>query len=411
MVNKKLCNLNQTASEGIMSILSKYPEVIANSFENVRPSTVAVTHRFELSANNPIHQKARRMSPMHSEIVRKEIDRTLAAGVVTAVESSWTFPAVIDTKKDVYPRFCVDYWKLNSVMHADRWPLPRVDEILDDMKGSSEFTTIDLFQGYWQIKMDETCKEKASLMCRYGTFQFEVIPFGLIDSQAIFQRMMDRILLRVNNVSCYVEGMVIFSGNEEEHLKCLENVFATLKENGLRFRIKKCSFMQSSVELLGQIVDKCGVHVDEEKISKIKEPSPPMTRKELRSFLGLASYYRRFVPDFGNISKPLNTKTSEKVTFVWTEEMQTSFDTLKQKLITVPVLAYPDYQKAFLVCTDASNKAIGTVLSQLGDNGREHPIHYDSRILSDTESTYSAFERDALRGSIRIEKIQILLDP
>ncbi len=127
-------------------------------------------------------------------------------------------------------------------MHADRWPLPRVDEILDDMRGSSVFTTIDLFQGYWQIKMDETCKEKAAFICRYGTFQFEVMQFGLMNSQATFQRMMDRILLNVAKVRCYVDDVVIFSKNTEEHASHLENVFAILKNNGLRLRIKKCFY-------------------------------------------------------------------------------------------------------------------------------------------------------------------------
>ena len=162
-------------------------------------------------------------------------------------------------------------------MHADRWPLRRVDEILDDMKGSSIFRTIDLFQSYWKIKMNEAWKEKAAFICRYGIFQFEVMPFGLMSSETIFERVMDRILLRVNNVKCCVDDVVIFSRNEEEHLKHVENVFAILKENSLLLRIKKCSFMQSSVDLLGHIVAKYGLHVDEEKIS---------TRKELRSFLG-----------------------------------------------------------------------------------------------------------------------------
>ncbi len=145
-------------AEAVKKILRDYPEVIANSFEDVRPSRVSVMHRFELTSENPMYQKARRMSPPHNEIIRKEIDRMLAAGIITPLESPWTSPVVIATKKDGSPRFSVDYRKLNSMMHADRWPFPRVDEILDDMRGSSVFTTTDLFQGYWQIKMDETSK-------------------------------------------------------------------------------------------------------------------------------------------------------------------------------------------------------------------------------------------------------------
>ncbi len=145
-------------------------------------------------------------------------------------------------KKDGSARFCVDYRKLNAVMHAERWPLLHVHEILDYMRESSVFTTTDLFQGYCQIKMDETCKEKAAFICRYGNKQFEVMPFGLMNSQDTFQRMMDRILLNVDNVLCYFDDVVIFSKNTEEHEAHLENVFQILKDNGLRLRIKKCSF-------------------------------------------------------------------------------------------------------------------------------------------------------------------------
>ncbi len=157
------------------------------------------------------------MSPSHNDVVHKEIDRMLDAGIIIPVESSWTSPVVIATKKDGSPQFCVDYRKLNAAIHADRWPLPRVDEILDDMEGSSVFTTIDLFQGYWQIKMDETCKKKAAFICRYETFQFEVMSFGLMNSQATFQRMTDRILLNVANVRCCIDDDVIFSKNAKEH--------------------------------------------------------------------------------------------------------------------------------------------------------------------------------------------------
>ncbi len=165
-----LPHLNTKDADAVKKIIREYPEVIANSFEVVKPSTVSVTHRFELTSENPIYRKARRMSPSYNEIVRKEIDRRLATVIITPLESSWLSPVVIATKKDGSPRFCVDYRKLNSVMHADCWTLPRVDEILDYVRGSSIFTTVDLFQGYWQIKMDECCKEKTAFICRYWTF-------------------------------------------------------------------------------------------------------------------------------------------------------------------------------------------------------------------------------------------------
>ena len=313
---------------------------------------------------------------------------------------------VIAAKEDGSPRFSVDYRKLNSVMHADYWHLSRVDEILDDMRGSSVFTTIDLFQGYWQIKMDETCKEKAAFICRYGTFQFEVMPFGLMNSQATFQRMIDRILLNVANIRCYVDDVVIFPKSTEEHARHLENVFAILKNNGLKLRIKKCSFMHPNVELLGHIVDKNGVHVDDQKVEKVRDAIPPTTRKELRSFLGLAAYYHRFIPGFVRIARPLNEKTSDNLKFVCSEDMQTAFQELKVKLTSVTVLAYSDYEKPFVVCTDASSKEIGAVLSQADENGRDHPIHYASRVLSSAEPNYSAFIKETLGVVFALKKFR-----
>ncbi len=218
--------------------------------------------------------------------------------------------------------------------------------------------------------------------------------------------MMDRILLKVDNVRCYVDDVVIFSKNTEEHAVHLDNVLRILKDNGLRLRIKKCSFMQPSVELLGHIVDKNVVHVDDQKVEKVRAAIPPTTRKELRSFLGLASYYRRFIPGFTKKARPLNEKTSHKVKFEWSEELMNSFEELKVKLKSAPVLSYLEYAKQFLVCTDASSRAVGAVLSQADGNGRDHPIHYASRALSAAESNYSAFEREALGVIFALKKFR-----
>ncbi len=227
-----------------------------------------------------------------------------------------------------------------------------------------------------------------------------------MNSQATFLKMIDRILLYVANIRCYVDYVVIFSKTTEEHGSHLGNVFAILKNNGLRLRIKKCSFMQQSVELFGHIVDKNGVHVDEQKVEKVRDAIPPTTRKELRSFLGLASYYRRFIPGFARITRPLNENASGNVKFVWSENMQAAFEELKVNLTSDSALAYPDYEKPFVVCTDASSKAVGAVLSQVDEDGRDYPIHYASRALSSAESNYSAFERKALDVAFALKKFR-----
>ena len=170
MVYQKLCHLDVAHAQKIKDLFEEYPDVIAESFDDVRPSNVNVMHKFELTTNQPIFQKLRRVPPAYNEIIKKEVDRMLKAGIITRIESAWTSPVVIVTKKDGSPRFCVDYRRLNAIMKRDRWPMPRVDEIFDEINGSKIFTTIDLFQGYWQIRMDEACKEKTTFICRYGTF-------------------------------------------------------------------------------------------------------------------------------------------------------------------------------------------------------------------------------------------------
>ena len=406
LMTQKLSHLGPEYSQKLMDLLGDYPDVIAETFEDVRPSNVDVRHKFELTNDRPIFQKLRRVPPAYNAVIKKEVDHLLETGIITRTESSWTSPVVIVTKKDGNPRFCVDYRRLNAVMKRDRWPMPRVDEIFDEINGSKIFTTIDLFQGYWQIKMDEACKEKTTFICRYGTYQFEVMPMGLMNSGATFQRMMDTILVNVSNVKCYIDDVVIHSATMEEHMVHLETVMELLKKHGLKLRLKKCSFMQPRVELLGHFVDKDGVHVDGVKVERIRNAHPPTTRKELRSFLGLASYYRRFIKSFAKIAGPLTEKTSESITYEWTDEMQMAFEELKESLTKPPVLVYPNYGKPFIVSTDASSKAVGAVLSQLDDNGREHPIHYASRNLNEAEKNYSAFEREALGIVFALKKFR-----
>ncbi len=186
-----------------------------------------------LSLKSPICQKARRMSLVYNEIVRRRFYRILSAEIISPVESDWTSPVVIATKKDRPPRFCADYRRQNSVKVADRWPSPQVDNIIDDMCGNVVFRTIDLFQGIGKITIGKTCKDKQVFICRYGSFQFEIIPFVLISAQEQFQRKMIRTLFNVENVRCYVDDVVIFSKDKEDHLVYLKDVFELLDGNRL----------------------------------------------------------------------------------------------------------------------------------------------------------------------------------
>ncbi len=257
-------------------------------------------------------------------------------------------------------------------MKRDRCPLPLINEIFDEVRGSTVFITLKFFQKYCQIKMHESCKETRTFICRYETFQFEVMPFGLKNSGATFQRMMDNLLANVSNAKCYVDALVVHSAPMEENVEHLEKVMSLLRKRGFRVRLSKCFIMPSRVQLLGHGIDKYRVYIHEDKVKKTRDVQPLGEAKELRSFLGLASYYLRFIKGLAKIASPLSEKTSEKVDFEWTSEIQEAFETLKQALIAAPVLVFPGFAKPFIAGTDALKRAIGAVLSQKDENRREN---------------------------------------
>ena len=199
----------------------------------------------------------------------------LKAGIITASSSAWSFPVVIASKKEGKPRFCVDYRALNRVMKADRWPLPKIEELFDDLSGSRFFTTLDLFSGYWQVRMENSCKEKTTFICRFETFQFEVMPFGLMNAPSTFQRIMDFVFRTFNYVQVYLDDVVIHSSTIAEHTEHLLEVVQVISKHGLKLKVEKCSFAQSRVRLLGHVVDKDGVSVDPEKVAAIQDVHLP----------------------------------------------------------------------------------------------------------------------------------------
>ena len=365
VTDEKSTHLREEYAANIKWLTQSYPEVIVPSFDDVKPPKFKVTHKFESISEEPISQRLRRLPPTYNEIVKKEVYRMLQEGTITPDESAWTSPSVLATKKDDSQRFCIDFRNLNAVMKSDKWPVPFVEEIFDELKGSSIFTTLDLFQRYWQFKMDEIFKDKTTFIFKFGMYLLEVMLFGLKNSGATFQRITDNTLLNVSNVKSYVYGVVVHSATEES----LENVFALLLKHQLRIRLKKCSFMQPRVELMGHCIEKESIHTDERKAQTIRDAHPPRSREVLRSFLGIASYYRRFIKNFVNIVRPLSKMTSEKTEFDWTLPLQKSFDTLKQALTTAPVLACPDFSEPFLMATGAFSAADRAVFLQLDENG------------------------------------------
>src|SRR5580765_2349779 len=333
--------------------------------------------------------------------MREEVDKILedmsSQGVIEESQSPWVSPAVMVKKKDGSIRFCVDYRKLNEVTIKDSYPLPRIDDILDQLAGNSWFSTLDLKSGYWQIKIRPEDKEKTAFSIGKGLWQFTVMPFGLCNAPATFERLMEKVLRNLISKIClvYLDDVIIFGKTFTEMINNLKIVFSRLKEANLKINPKKCILFENNVKYLGNIVSAEGVTTDPEKIIAVKDWPVPHTRKQLRSFLGFCSYYRKFVKGFSSLAKPLYTLTENKVKFEWEEKCQEAFEKLKSLLSSSPILSFPKEEDEFILDTDASNIGIGAVLSQKQD-GSEKVIAYFSRVLSKSERNYCVTRRELL---------------
>ncbi|KAL5469541.1 hypothetical protein EMCRGX_G030811 [Ephydatia muelleri] len=355
----------------------------------------------------PVREPIRRIPHALQETVKLEVKKMLKDGVIRESNSPWSSPIVMIKKKDGSWRFCVDFRKVNSMTQKDAYPLPRIDEALEALTGSQFFTTLDLASGYWQVEMEEADRKKTAFSTREGHFEFNVMPFGLTNAPATFQRLMECVLAGLTYEQCliYLDDIVVFSVTFDQHLERLKMVFHHLAEAGLKLKPSKCHFAKSEIRYLGHIVSRQGIQADPDKTSAMISFPVPSDIKELRQFLGLTNYYRRFIKGYSSIAEPLHKLTRKtEGGFKWNSECQNAFQHLKHLLVSPPILAYPQFQLPFVVASDASGCAIGAVLSQEHE-GEEKVIAYWSRQLSKAERNYSTIEREAL-AVVRLKREQ-----
>ena len=319
------------------------------------------------------------------------------AGIIERSTSPWASPVVLVKKKSGDWRFCLDYRLLNNTCYKDAYPLPRIDDCLDAVRGSSWFSTLDLASGYWQVSVHPDDREKTAFVTMQGLYQFKVMPFGLANAPATFERLMERVLAGLQWEIClvYLDDIMVFAQNFEEHMSRLSLVLDRVRQAGLKISPKKCDLFKKEVAFLGHIVGNEGISTDPKKIEAVSEWPRPKNATEVRSFLGLCSYYRKFVKGFADIAKSLHKLTGNDSEFHWTEDCEKAFTNLKERLTTAPILGFPLDETPFILDTDASGLAIGSVLSQLVE-GQERVVAYYSRTLSDPERNYCVTQRELL---------------
>ena len=388
-----VCSCHADLSESLFFLLLEFSDIFVGP-QDMPGRTSKLKHFIDTGAAHPIRQPVRRIPPARRREVTNLLDEMMKKDVIQPSSSPWASPIVLVQKKDGSTRFCVDYRKLNAVTRKDAYPLPRIDETLDTLHGSRWFSTLDLASGYWQVELHKDCQDCTAFCTPNGLFEFKVLPFGLCNAPSTFQRLMDLILTGLQWSSClvYLDDIIILGKNFADHIHNIQVVLHRIKDAGLKLQPTKCHFFRKAVSYLGHIVSEHGVAVDPSKVDKIKSWPIPTSSREVQQFLGLANYYRRYIKGFAEIAKPLHKLTEHNAIFKWSPECEDAFSTLRSKLTTTPVLVYPDFSRH----TDASNTAIGAVLSQIGCDGREHVIAYGSRLLTKSERQYCVTRRELL---------------
>ena len=359
--------------------------------------TPLVEYHIDTGSHRPIRQPLRRHPFKHLEIIDRQVEEMERHGIIEPTASPWASNVVLVRKKDGSLRFCVDYRRLNAITYKDSYPLPLIDNCLNALAGASWFSTLDLRSGYYNIPIADGDRDKSAFITRKGCHRFTVMPFGLTCAPSVFQRLMDFVLSGLSYITClvYLDDIIIFGRTFEEQLSRLEEVFRRIQSANLKLKPTKCSFFRRQVDFLGHVISEDGISVQESKIDAIKDWPPCRTLTELRAFLGTSGYYRRFVKDFSSIAAPLFALMKKDAKFVWTDECQTAFDTLKTRLTSAPILALPTDEGTYVLDTDASDYGLGAVLSQKQD-GTERVIAYASRTMTKSELHYETTRKELL---------------
>ncbi|XP_060182450.1 uncharacterized protein LOC132612133 [Lycium barbarum] len=375
----------QTPTLQSVPVVNEFPEVFPEDLPGVPPDREIEFGIDLLPDTQPISIPPYRMAPAELKELKAQLKDLLDKGFIRPSVSPWGAPVLFVRKKDGSLRMCIDYRQLNKVTIKNRYPLPRIDDLFDQLQGAQCYSKIDLRSGYHQLKVKEVDIPKTAFRTRYGHFEFLVMSFGLTIAPAAFMDLMNRVFKPYLDlfVIVFIDDILVYSRNEAEHAEHLRIVLQTLKERELFAKFSKCEFWLKSVTFLGHVISGEGVRVDSQKIDAVKSWPRPASVSDIRSFLGLAGYYRRFVEGFSSISAPLTKLTRKKIKFQWSDACERSFEELKKRLTSAPVLTLPEGTEGFVVYCDASGVGLGCVLMQHGK-----VVAYASRQLKVHERNY-----------------------
>lgn len=405
-------HLSRFEKDELLKVLADHHQIILKDDEKLT-ATTKIKHKIITTDDKPIYTKTYRYPHAHKETVKEQIQDMLDNGIITHSESPWNAPIwIVPKKADASGkkkfRVVIDYRKLNEITIDDRHPIPQIEDILDNLGQSQYFTTIDLKSGFHQIEMDENSRQKTAFSTDLGHYEFLRMPFGLKNAPATFQRAMNSILGDLIGKICYVylDDVIVFGRCLKSHLMNLEKVLERLENANLKIQLDKCEFLKRNCEFLGHTITPEGIKPNSDKIKEIENWKLPTSEKQIKQFLGLLGYYRKFIRDYAKLTKPMTKYLKKEIDFNNNDpQFIEAFEKCKKILIADPILRYPDFSKRFILTTDASNYALGAVLSQIHET-KDHPVAFASRTLNKHEINYSTTEKEALAIIWAVEKFK-----
>ena len=386
-------NVNERQICDLKELFAEFPSL----FKDIPGLVNCIEHDVVLVDNaKPVKQHPYRLNPVKAASVKEQIRYMLQNDLIEPSSSQWSSPVVVVKKENGEDRLCFDYRRLNDLTVPDCFPLPRIEDCIDRVGNAKFISKLDLLKGYWQVPLSERAKAVSAFITPEGLFECKVMPFGMRNAASTFQRLMWIVTRDLEGCVVYLDDIVIYSDTWSEHIRRLRALFIALEKAGLVVNLSKCDFGKAEVLYLGHKVGHGKVLPKQKNVEAIVKFPVPTSRKNIRQFLGLSGYYRRFVPGFSSLSAPLSDALKGKDKFLWTEDCHAAFSKIKAILSNEPILKSPDFTKPFKLMTDASDFGIGAVLIQESENGLEHPVAYYSKKLNDHQRRYSTIEKEAL---------------
>jgi len=390
----QLSHLPRQIENKLRLLFKKHETNFASSMLQLGKTSITL-HEINTTTDEPIWVRPFKTPITQRSILKNYIELLLQHGIIRKSTSPYSAPILFVTKKNGELRLCVDFRKLNSVTIKNKFPLPRIEDVFDSLFGAQFFSTLDLFSGFWQIEVKEEDRKKTAFTCEFGHYEFNRLPFGLCNAPASFQTTMNIALDDVlyHHAMVYLDDIIIFSHSIEEHIEHVDQVITLISKAGLKIKPEKCEFAKTEIIYLGHIISSSGIKPNPAKIDSVTNYPPPKDVNQLRTFLGIVNYYRKFIPNFAHIAHPLTKLTRKNLTWHWEKEQIEAFNALKLRLTSAPILSYPDLTGNYILHTDASKYGVGAVLVQ-SQEGEEKVLAYTSKHLTKGQTKWSTIEKE-----------------